>query len=149
MQQKEDGEKYVLQQRKLKQRKRISYEACLFYTWWNNIQDLCNEAGIEILKPHYSAIRDGNHSTIPTAHLPANYKAPGFQLNPLGNLFQIDLNWGSKQHNGKHKTNPNQRVQPRGNGAKFKVQVSIELEILVKYFAFLKKDDLSGSRLIK
>ena len=30
-----------------------------------NIQDLSNEAGIELLSPHYYAGRDGNESTIP------------------------------------------------------------------------------------
>ena len=79
-----------------------------------NIRDVCNEAGVEILKPHYSALRDGNHSTLPKDKLPSDYKPPGFQLNPLGNLFQIDLNWGSKQHNGKHKTKGiSQQKSPR------------------------------------
>ena len=56
-----------------------------------NIQDHCNSAGIEILSPTYSAVRDGNTSTMPASYLPDNYAAPGFQLNPLGNLFQVDL----------------------------------------------------------
>ena len=30
-----------------------------------NIQDRFNDAGIEILSPHYNSIRDGNESTIP------------------------------------------------------------------------------------
>ncbi|GAB4348504.1 MAG: mechanosensitive ion channel family protein [Cyanophyceae cyanobacterium] len=56
-----------------------------------NIQDHCNGAGIEILSPAYSAIRDGNTTTMPESYRPAGYESPGFQLNPLGNLFQIDL----------------------------------------------------------
>ena len=32
-----------------------------------NIQDKCNEGGIEILSPHYRAVRDGNQNTIPEA----------------------------------------------------------------------------------
>lgn len=52
-----------------------------------NIQDQCNEADIEILSPHYSAIRDGNHNTIPADYLPENYQAPGFRLDPLTNLL--------------------------------------------------------------
>lgn len=48
-----------------------------------NIQDKCNEAGIEILSPHYGAQRDGNHSTIPQEHLPEDYQAPWFRIkNP-------------------------------------------------------------------
>ncbi len=45
-----------------------------------NIQDHCNEAGIEILSPHYSALRDGNQNTIPSDYLPKNYQAPAFQV---------------------------------------------------------------------
>lgn len=30
-----------------------------------NIQDKCNQAGIEILSPHFEAIRDGSQSTVP------------------------------------------------------------------------------------
>lgn len=45
-----------------------------------NILDCCNEAGIEILSPHYSALRDGNQNTIPADYLPKDYTAPGFRL---------------------------------------------------------------------
>jgi small-conductance mechanosensitive channel len=48
-----------------------------------NIQDKCNEVGIEILSPHYSAMRDGNQTTIPEDYLPPDYKAPGFRISPL------------------------------------------------------------------
>ena len=38
----------------------------LFYSELNqSIQKEFNEAGVEILSPHYQAIRDGNNSTIP------------------------------------------------------------------------------------
>ena len=49
-----------------------------------NIQDYCNEAGIEILSPHYGALRDGNPSTIPADHLPKDYQAPPFQVKVQG-----------------------------------------------------------------
>ncbi len=52
-----------------------------------NIQDSFNEAGIEILSPQYSALRDGNYSTIPEDYLPKTYEAPGFRLFPLNKLF--------------------------------------------------------------
>ena len=60
-----------------------------------NIQDKCNEADIEILSPHYSAIRDGNHNTMPEDYLPENYTAPGFRLDPVTNL----LNQNNHNHN--------------------------------------------------
>lgn len=45
-----------------------------------NLQDKCNEADIEILSPHYSAIRDGNLITIPANYLDKNYQAPSFRI---------------------------------------------------------------------
>ncbi len=33
-----------------------------------NIQDCFNEAGVEIMSPHYAQLRDGNQTTIPEAH---------------------------------------------------------------------------------
>ncbi len=43
-----------------------------------NIQDYCNAADIEILSPGYTALRDGNHSTMPADYLPEDYTAPAF-----------------------------------------------------------------------
>ncbi|MDJ0576505.1 MAG: mechanosensitive ion channel family protein [Xenococcaceae cyanobacterium MO_234.B1] len=60
-----------------------------------NIQDKCNEAGIEILSPQYSAMRDGNQNTIPEDYLPKGYSAPGFRVHPLPQL----LNQPSHQAN--------------------------------------------------
>ncbi|MDJ0661473.1 MAG: mechanosensitive ion channel family protein [Crocosphaera sp.] len=68
-----------------------------------NIQDKCNEADIEILSPHYSAIRDGNHNTIPADYLPENYSAPGFRLDPVTNL----LNQNHNQVNGSFDSHEN------------------------------------------
>ncbi|MEO6949723.1 MAG: mechanosensitive ion channel domain-containing protein [Ginsengibacter sp.] len=48
---------------------------------FQNIQDVCNEKGIEIMSPHYRAERDGNNTTIPEEYLSKNYKAPGFNIN--------------------------------------------------------------------
>ncbi|MCA2692637.1 MULTISPECIES: mechanosensitive ion channel family protein [unclassified Microcystis] len=45
-----------------------------------NIQDKCNEVGIEIMSPHYKALRDGNHSTIPENYLPEDYQSPAFGI---------------------------------------------------------------------
>ncbi len=48
---------------------------------YQNIQDVCNEKGIEIMSPHYTAARDGNSTAIPEEYLPDDYKAPGFNIN--------------------------------------------------------------------
>lgn len=45
-----------------------------------NLQDYCNQAGIEILSPHYGAMRDGNQSTIPASYLSPSYQAPVWNL---------------------------------------------------------------------
>lgn len=45
-----------------------------------NMQDYCNAAGIEILSPAFTALRDGNHSTIPLPYLAQDYRAPGFRI---------------------------------------------------------------------
>jgi small-conductance mechanosensitive channel len=37
------------------------------------IQDTFNEAGVEIMSPHYAQLRDGNRTTIPDAYLPKDY----------------------------------------------------------------------------
>jgi len=38
-----------------------------------NIQDTFNEAGVEIMSPHYTQLRDGNRIAIPDAYLPKEY----------------------------------------------------------------------------
>lgn len=45
-----------------------------------NIQDCCNEAGIEIMSPHYGALRDGSTSTIPEGYQPPGYEPPPFHV---------------------------------------------------------------------
>ncbi|MBW1656358.1 mechanosensitive ion channel family protein [Flavobacterium quisquiliarum] len=45
-----------------------------------NIQDSFNAAGIEIMSPHYNALRDGNTTTIPPNYLKEDYEAPSFNL---------------------------------------------------------------------
>ncbi len=49
-----------------------------------NIQEQFNAAGVEIMSPHFSAVRDGNKSTIPDDYLPKGYKAPAFRIFPFG-----------------------------------------------------------------
>ena len=46
-----------------------------------NIQDKCHEAGIEILSPHYSAIRDGHQTTIPGEYLAPDKTTPGARVD--------------------------------------------------------------------
>jgi small-conductance mechanosensitive channel len=45
-----------------------------------NIQDAFNEAGVEIMSPHYRQIRDGNQTTIPADYLPEDYQAPAIRV---------------------------------------------------------------------
>jgi small-conductance mechanosensitive channel len=55
-------------------------QAKIYSDLHQNIQDVCNERGIEILSPHYRAARDGNNSTIPSDYLPKDYVAPSFNV---------------------------------------------------------------------
>ena len=55
-------------------------QAGIYSDLHQNIQDCCNEVGIEILSPHYRAGRDGNMTTIPSNYLDKNYKAPSFNI---------------------------------------------------------------------
>lgn len=52
----------------------------------SKIQDKFNEAGVEIMSPHYGAMRDGNQIAIPEEYLSKDYKAPGFNILGI-NLF--------------------------------------------------------------
>jgi small-conductance mechanosensitive channel len=54
--------------------------ASIYSQLHQNIQDKCNESDIEILSPHYSALRDGHQTTIPENYLPKDYTAPGFRI---------------------------------------------------------------------
>ncbi|WP_072999920.1 mechanosensitive ion channel domain-containing protein [Mariniphaga anaerophila] len=60
--------------------KEASKQALIYSILHQNIQDVCNERGIEIMSPHYRAARDGSTSTIPADYLPKDYKAPGFKV---------------------------------------------------------------------
>jgi len=46
-----------------------------------NILEKFDAAGVEIMSPHYYALRDGNHSTVPSILGEKGYTAPVFQLN--------------------------------------------------------------------
>jgi len=56
-------------------------QAFIYSILHQNIQDLCNERGIEIMSPHYRSARDGNMTTIPSDYLPEDYKAPRFKVD--------------------------------------------------------------------
>ncbi|WP_243636327.1 mechanosensitive ion channel family protein [Flavobacterium aquariorum] len=45
-----------------------------------NIQDCFNEAGLEIMSPHYNSLRDGNKTTIPNDYLDKEYRVPSFTV---------------------------------------------------------------------
>jgi small-conductance mechanosensitive channel len=53
-----------------------------------NIQDLFNDAGVEIMSPHYTQLRDGSRTAIPEQYLPKHSQAPGLRIWPLGSSQQ-------------------------------------------------------------
>lgn len=54
-------------------------QASIYSDLHANIQDKFNEAGVEIMSPHYKALRDGNATTIPADYLSKDYQPPAFQ----------------------------------------------------------------------
>lgn len=59
---------------------RPNLQAGIYSELHQNIQDAFNEAGVEILSPHYRAARDGNTIAIPEEYRPADYTPPSFNL---------------------------------------------------------------------
>jgi small-conductance mechanosensitive channel len=53
-------------------------QAAIYSELHANIQDKFNEAGVEIMSPHYKSLRDGNATTIPADYLPKDYVPTGF-----------------------------------------------------------------------
>ena len=52
-----------------------------------NIQDKFYEAGVEIMSPHFSSIRDGNQVAIPAEYRQKGYSAPVFRVGVLDRLM--------------------------------------------------------------
>lgn len=56
-------------------------KAALIYSMLHeNLKNALHDAEIEILSPHYQAIRDGNVLTVPPENIPENYAKPGFKV---------------------------------------------------------------------
>jgi small-conductance mechanosensitive channel len=62
--------------------------AVIYSRLHQNIQDTFNEAGVEIMSPHYSSLRDGNQTAIPENYLAKGYAPPGFNIAGLGDLLK-------------------------------------------------------------
>lgn len=58
--------------------------ATIYSMLHQQIQDTFNEAGVEIMSPRYTALRDGNETTIPIANRPEDYRAPAFRVEQTG-----------------------------------------------------------------
>jgi len=56
-------------------------QASIYSELHQHIQDRFHAAGVEILSPHYAAVRDGQAIAMPAESLPADYVAPPFRLN--------------------------------------------------------------------
>ncbi len=59
---------------------RPHFMAGIYSELHQNIQDKFNEAGMEIMSPHYSALRDGNTTAIPASYVPPGREAHGFRI---------------------------------------------------------------------
>jgi small-conductance mechanosensitive channel len=54
----------------------------------SRIQDAFYEAGVEIMSPHYTAIRDGNTVAIPEAVRQPGYRAPAFRVEETASQLE-------------------------------------------------------------
>lgn len=63
---------------------RADLMAVIYSRLHENIQESFNAAGVEIMSPHYAALRDGNQTTIPANHLGADYRTPSFRIDGQG-----------------------------------------------------------------
>jgi small-conductance mechanosensitive channel len=54
--------------------------AVIYSALYQNIQDKFNEAGMEIMSPHFTAVRDGSHIQIPENYVADGYKKPGYKI---------------------------------------------------------------------
>jgi len=61
-----------------------SRQAPIFSALCANIQDQFNEAGMEIMSPHYGALRDGNTIAIPSSYRPEGYETGGILVERRG-----------------------------------------------------------------
>lgn len=60
---------------------RLSHKMAATYSLLHqNIQDKFNEAGLEIMSPHFTSLRDGNAIQIPDDYVAKGYKKPGFNI---------------------------------------------------------------------
>ena len=58
--------------------------AGLYSLLHQNIQDKFNDAGMEIMSPHFTSLRDGNAIQIPEDYISKDYKKPGFKVEKEG-----------------------------------------------------------------
>jgi small-conductance mechanosensitive channel len=54
--------------------------AAIYSDLHQNIQDTFYEAGVEIMSPHYAALRDGNATAMPESYLGEKYQPGAFRV---------------------------------------------------------------------
>jgi len=60
--------------------KQPNRQAVIYSRLFENVQDVFNEAGIELMSPHFYALRDGHDINIPKAYRPADEGARAIQV---------------------------------------------------------------------
>lgn len=65
-------------------------QAFIYSNLHQNIQDAFNAAGVEIMSPHYRAMRDGNHTTMSSDQVPPDYVEPSFRVRFSGDGPKAD-----------------------------------------------------------
>ncbi|MCB0769072.1 MAG: mechanosensitive ion channel family protein [Flavobacteriales bacterium] len=60
--------------------KQTTRQAFIYSQLHENVQDAFNAAGVEIMSPHYRAMRDGNRTTMASDQVPPDYEEPSFRV---------------------------------------------------------------------
>jgi small-conductance mechanosensitive channel len=60
--------------------KQTTRQAFIYSQLHENIQDRFNAAAVEIMSPHYRAMRDGNRTTMSSDQVPPDYEEPSFRV---------------------------------------------------------------------
>lgn len=69
-----------------------NHQASTYSELYQHILDQFNEAGIEILSPHYRALRDGHTMAAPAANLPEGYTAPALRVSVEQDILSKKIN---------------------------------------------------------
>ncbi|UOR06399.1 mechanosensitive ion channel family protein [Hymenobacter aerilatus] len=61
-----------------------SKQALIYSSLHQHVQDVCHAAGIEMMSPHFRAVRDASAPQMPPEYVPKDFEPPKFRVEGLG-----------------------------------------------------------------